>query len=125
ARGVGQGRREISLDLPAGSPPPIPPNFYGRALADQSPAVRRIIEDELLTDSGFRENIAEESLSKRFAEAGAEPDTLAVLVNRRLLRIEERLDIRRVQLTHDVLCGVVKAIRDRRHQRAARQAPAR
>jgi hypothetical protein len=26
-----------------------------------------------------------------------------------LLRVEERLDIRRVELTHDVLCGVVRA----------------
>ena len=119
---IAQGRKEISLDLLAGSHTTILTNFYERALADQSPAVRRIIEDELLTDSGFRENIAEESLSKRFAEAGAEPDTLAVLVNRRLLRIEERLDIRRVELTHDVLCGVVKASRDRRQEREAREA---
>ncbi|HKF97153.1 MAG TPA: hypothetical protein VKB20_02770, partial [Steroidobacteraceae bacterium] len=119
---VAQGRKEISLDLLAGSHTTILTNFYERALADQSPAVRRIIEDELLTDSGFRENIAEESLSKRFAEAGAEPDTLAVLVNRRLLRIEERLDIRRVELTHDVLCGVVKASRDLRQEREAREA---
>ena len=37
-------------------------NFYERALADQPAAVRRIIEDELLTESGFRENVAEETL---------------------------------------------------------------
>jgi hypothetical protein len=45
-----------------------------------------------------------------------------VLVNRRLLRIEERLDVRRVELTHDVLCGVVKASRDLRQEREAREA---
>jgi tetratricopeptide (TPR) repeat protein len=39
-----------------------------------------------------------------------------------LLRIEERLDVRRVELTHDVLCGVVKASRDRRQEREAREA---
>jgi len=43
-------------------------------------------------------------------------------VNRRLLRIEERLDVRRVELTHDVLCGVVKASRDIRQEREARDA---
>jgi hypothetical protein len=117
-----QGRKEISLDLLAGSHTSILTNFYERALADQPVAVRRIIEDVLLTESGFRENVAEESLVRHFAEAGADSNSLAVLVNRRLLRIEERLDIRRVELTHDVLCGVVKASRDRRQEREAREA---
>ncbi len=119
---IAQGRREISLDLLAGSHASILTNFYERALADQPAAVRRIIEDDLLTASGFRENVAEESLLKRLAAADAAPNTLALLVNRRLLRIEERLDIRRVELTHDVLCGVVKASRDRRQEREAREA---
>jgi tetratricopeptide (TPR) repeat protein len=117
-----QGRAEISLDLLAGSHATILSNFYERALADQPAAVRRIIEDELLTDSGFRENIAEERLQRSFDAAGAAPDTLSVLVNRRLLRIEERLDVRRVELTHDVLCGVVKGSRDVRLEREAREA---
>jgi tetratricopeptide (TPR) repeat protein len=119
---IAQGRDEISLDLLAGSHASILSNFYERALADQLPAVRRIIEDELLTASGFRENIAEERLVRSLTAAGAAADTLAVLVNRRLLRIEERLDVRRVELTHDVLCGVVKASRDERHERDAREA---
>ncbi len=119
---IAQGRSEISLDLLAGSHATILTNFYERALADQPAAVRHIIEDDLLTDSGFRENVAEERVLARFAEAGAAAGTLALLVNRRLLRIEERLDIRRVELTHDVLCGVVKSSRDQRHEREAREA---
>lgn len=119
---IAQGRSEISLDLLAGSHATILSNFYERALADQPAAIRRIIEDELLTDSGFRENVAEERLKRSFANAGATPDTLATLVNRRLLRIEERLDVRRVELTHDVLCSVVKSSRDIRHEREAREA---
>ncbi|MEJ0086003.1 MAG: hypothetical protein WDO72_09990 [Pseudomonadota bacterium] len=117
-----QGRSEISLDLLAGSHASILSNFYERALADQPAAVRRIIEDELLTDSGFRENVAEERLQRSFDAVGAAPGTLAILVNRRLLRIEERLDVRRVELTHDVLCGVVKSSRDVRLEREAREA---
>ncbi|HEY6482033.1 MAG TPA: hypothetical protein VIY54_00745, partial [Steroidobacteraceae bacterium] len=119
---LAQGREEISLDLLAGSHASILSNFYERCLVDQPPAVRRVIEDELLTESGFRENVAEEKLLKSFSAAGAAPDALAVLVNRRLLRIEERLDVRRVELTHDVLCGVVKNSRDLRHEREARDA---
>jgi hypothetical protein len=119
---LAQGRDEISLDLLAGSHASILSNFYERSLADQKPAVRQVIEDELLTTSGFRENVAEERLLSRFKAVGAAPDTLAVLVNRRLLRIEERLDVRRVELTHDVLCGVVKSSRDLRREREAREA---
>ncbi len=117
---IAQGRSEISADLLAGSHGTILAEFYERALADQPLAVRHFIEDELLTESGFRESIAEESVRKAFAEAGARPDALATLVDRRLLRIEERLDVRRVELTHDVLCSVVRASRDLRHEREAR-----
>jgi tetratricopeptide (TPR) repeat protein len=117
---IAQGRNEISADLLAGSRDTILSEFYERALADQPPGVRKFVEDEMLTDSGFRESLAEERVAKAFAAAGATPDALATLVNRRLLRIEERLDLRRVELTHDVLCSVVKASRDSRHEREAR-----
>ena len=117
---IAQHRTEISADLLAGSRDTILGEFYERALADQPPGVRQVIEDNLLTESGFRESLAEERLQKAFAAAGAPADTLARLVNRRLLRIEERLDVRRVELTHDVLCSVVRASRDLRLEREAR-----
>ncbi|HJP97703.1 MAG TPA: hypothetical protein VJ862_03980, partial [Rhodanobacteraceae bacterium] len=117
-----QGRKEISADLLAGSRDTILSEFYERALADQPVGVRRVVEDELLTESGYRESLAEERVLKALADAGAAPDALANLVNRRLLRIEERLDMRRVELTHDVLCSVVLASRNQRHAREAREA---
>ena len=117
---LAQGRAEISADLLAGSRETILSEFYERALADQPSGVRAFIEDELLTDSGYRESIAEERVKKGFAAAGATPEALAALVDRRLLRVEERLDVRRVELTHDVLCGVVAASRQARHEREAR-----
>ena len=116
---VAQGASEISAGLLAGSRDTILTEFYERALADQPAEVRRFIEDELLTESGFRESIAEERVRRAFDAAGA-PQALATLVDRRLLRIEERLDLRRVELTHDVLCGVVGASRNLRHEREAR-----
>jgi hypothetical protein len=119
---LAQGRKEISADLLAGSRDTILTEFYERALADQPAGVRRVIEDELLTESGYRESLAEERVVKALAAAGAEPDSLAKLVDRRLLRIEDRLDMRRVELTHDVLCNVVRASRDLRHEREARDA---
>lgn len=118
---IAQGRAEISADLLAGSNGTILAEFHERALADQPAAVRKVIEDQPLTESGYRESLAEERLRKAFAAAGAAPDALATLVNRRLLRIEERLDVRRVELTHDVLCGVVKASRELRLEREAKE----
>jgi hypothetical protein len=84
--------------------------------------VRAFIEDELLTDSGYRESIAEERVKKGFVAAGAPAEAVATLIDRRLLRVEERLDVRRVELTHDVLCGVVRASRDVRQAREAKTA---
>ena len=117
---LAQGREEISADLLAGSRDTILSEFYERALADQPPGVRRVVEDELLTESGYRESLAEERVLKALAAAGAPAEALATLVDRRLLRIEERLDVRRVELTHDVLCSVVKQSRNLRHEREAR-----
>jgi hypothetical protein len=116
------GKPEISTDLLAGTRDTILAEFYERALAGQPAGVRRYLEDSLLTDAGFRENVAEERVRKAFAEIGAPPDCLEILIGRRLLRIEERLDVRRVELTHDVLCSVVKGSRDTRREREAKNA---
>ncbi|MGH8278608.1 MAG: WD40 repeat domain-containing protein, partial [Gammaproteobacteria bacterium] len=81
-----QKRKEMSTDLLAGSRDTILSEFYERALADQPAGVRRVVEDELLTESGFRESLAEERVRKALIAAGATPDALATMVNRRLLR---------------------------------------
>jgi hypothetical protein len=70
---IAAGKPEITQSLLAGSHASILSNFYERALVDQPPAVRRIVEDDLLTESGFRENVAEEKLLARFVAAGVPP----------------------------------------------------
>ncbi|HVT73880.1 MAG TPA: hypothetical protein VHD61_12145 [Lacunisphaera sp.] len=119
---LARGQAEISADLLAGSRDTILSEFYERTLADQPAGVRVFIEDELLTESGFRESVAEERVRKGFAAAGAAPDAVARLVDRRLLRVEDRLDLRRVEITHDVLCSVIGASRAIRHEREALEA---
>lgn len=114
-----RGHAEISADLLAGSRETILSEFYERTLADQPAGVRVFVEDEMLTDSGFRESVGEERVRKGFAAAGAPEGALAQLVDRRLLRAEDRLDQRRVEITHDVLCGVILASRKVRHERDA------
>jgi hypothetical protein len=121
---LARGASEISADLLAGSRDTILSEFYERAVSDQPAGVRHFIEDHLLTDSGFRESVAEERVRRAFTDARA-PSALGVLVDRRLLRIEERLDVRRIELTHDVLCPVVATSRETRHAREAQEAAAR
>jgi tetratricopeptide (TPR) repeat protein len=116
---LARGQPEISADLLAGSRETILSEFYERSLAGEPEGVRLVVEDEMLTDSGFRESVAEERVRKGFAAAGAAPETLARLVDRRLLRVEDRLDQRRVEITHDVLCSVIAASRAVRREREA------
>lgn len=119
---LAKGEAEISANLLAGSRDTILSEFYERALADQPAEVKIFIEDEMLTDSGFRESVAEERVRKGFEMAGAAADALSLLVNRRLLRVEDRLDLRRVEITHDVLCSVIGASRGVRREREALEA---
>jgi tetratricopeptide (TPR) repeat protein len=108
---------QITPDLFAGSKEDILQDFCERCLADQPLAVRAFIEDELLTDSGFRENMALERARKVLSERGVPASALDTLVQRRLLHVEERLQVQRVELTHDVLTPVVRKSRDERQQR--------
>ena len=114
-----RGHDAITADLLEGSRESILAEYYERTLVDVPAKVREFIEDELLTSSGFRESVGEERVLKALADSGAAPGTLAKLVNDRLLRIEERLDVRRVEITHDVLCSIVKTSREKRLERLA------
>ena len=112
---IADGAERISPEQLAGSHQAILSEFYERSLADQPAAVREFIEDQLLTDSGHRESVAEERVLQVFGGV----EVLNELVARRLLRIEERLQQRRVELTHDVLCAVVQGSREGRRERQA------
>jgi conflict system STAND superfamily ATPase len=115
-RRLSQGLPQITAALLAGSSERILQDFYERCVGDQPPAVRAFIEEELLTDSGARENMALERARKDLRERGAPPSAVNELVKRRLLHLEERLGVQRVELTHDILTDVVKKSRDKRQQ---------
>ncbi|MBI5768642.1 MAG: WD40 repeat domain-containing protein [Verrucomicrobia bacterium] len=76
--------------------------------------MRTFVEDHLLTKSGFRDNL---SLESALDFPGVTRPLIDTLVNRRLLRIEDRLGVERVELTHDVLAEVIRASRDTHHQK--------
>jgi WD40 repeat protein len=111
------GAARISMALLRANQTSILETYYERCMSDRAPPVRAFVEDELVTVSGYRDSAA---LDDATASGMPQPD-VDVLVRRRLLRIEERGGVRRVELAHDVLTPVVSASRDRRQQREALQ----
>ena len=101
---VSGNRREILTD------------FYERSVADLPEAMRTFVEDRLLTKSGFRDNLA---LETALEFPGVTRPLIDTLVSRRLVRLEDRLGVQRVELTHDVLAEVIRTSRDERQSRLA------
>ena len=88
-------------------------------MEDLDPRVRVFVEDELITDRGYRDS---HDLEDALALPGVTTEALDTLIRRRLLRVDERQNLRRIELTHDVLARVVKESRDRRLMREAEDA---
>ena len=93
--------------------------FYERGMAGLDPRVRAFVEDELITGRGYRDSHA---LDDALALPGVTSEALDALIRRRLLRMDERQSVRRLELTHDVLTRVVKESRDSRRAREAEEA---
>jgi tetratricopeptide (TPR) repeat protein len=108
------GQEKITADLVSGNRREILTDFYERSVADLPAAAREFVEDRLLTKSGFRDNLALETVLET---PGVTRKLIDTLVSRRLLRIEDRFGVQRVELTHDVLADVIRSSRDSRHER--------
>ncbi|MET0398176.1 MAG: hypothetical protein ABW277_15350 [Longimicrobiaceae bacterium] len=105
------GRASITGDLVEGNREQILAEFYARSVADLDPGVRLLVEEDLLTVGGHRNSAALENALARPGVTAAAVDTL---IERRLVRREERDRRSRIELTHDVLTGVVAQSRDQR-----------
>jgi WD40 repeat protein len=116
------GQAQITADLVSGNRREILTDFYERSVNDLPDGMRAFVEDHLLTKSGFRDNLA---LETALEFPGVTRPLIDTLVARRLLRIEDRLGVQRVELTHDVLAEVIRASRDARNQRVELAAAAR
>jgi WD40 repeat protein len=107
----------ITADLVRGNRDEILSDLYERSVGDLGPDVRSFIEERLLTRSGFRDSVA---LENAVESPGVTREALDKLTDRRLLRIEDRAGMQRLELTHDVLTGVIRKSRDSRREREAR-----
>ncbi len=79
--------------------------------------VRRFIEEELITGSGFRKRC---DLEDALRQQGVTKDDLIRLEQHRILRFEPSEGITWIELTHDLLTEVVSASRRQRHEREVR-----
>lgn len=109
----------ITPTLLEGADREILTGFYERAMAGLDSRVRSFVEDELITVHGHRDSrVLEDALTR----SGITPEAINILIRRRLLRMDERQSLRRLELTHDVLTSVVKDSRDTRRTREAEEA---
>lgn len=114
---IAQGLSQISADLlEGGAQQEIIREFYEESLGDLDPRMGEFIEDQLLTEAGYRDSCALEDALRLPGVTRADIDTL---ITRRLVRLDERAGVLRVELTHDVLTRVAKDSRDRRKEREA------
>lgn len=117
-RGVNEHRkrdRKAVFDeaLLEGAKETIVTDFYRDSLSGQPEMVRRFIEEELVTEHGFRNSY---SVDDALAHGQITAQVLDLLVDRRLLRREHHLGADRVELTHDLLTKAVVEERDRRRR---------
>jgi formylglycine-generating enzyme required for sulfatase activity len=109
-------RREAQITERAleGSQNQILSDFYERSIADLSEAVCTFVEEKLLTRRGFRNLVV---YDEALGFPGVTEEDIEELVRRRLAHIEERGRRRLLELSHDLLTGVVTASRDERRRR--------
>ena len=117
---IARGQTEITADLIQGeNTQQIIAQFYNQGFAGLDLRVRYFVEDRLLTAAGYRDSCA---LENALAEPGVSEEAIQTLVDRRILRREERGGLVRLELIHDVLAIVAKASRDARREAAALEA---
>ena len=114
----------IQSSLLEGNSDRILREFYQSCLQDMPRIVQVLVEERLLSPDGLRESVTRGTVIQELRSSGADkPEALIdELVKRRLIHEEERRNVVRLELTHDVLCDVVSQSRDKRKQEEAKRA---
>lgn len=117
------GATEITEDQVERQGADILQNFYGRSFDGLHPAVRRFVEDRMVTVGGHRNPVAREDAIADLHTAGVADPAAAVnqLIQGRLLSSEERGGLQRLEITHDVLAPLAVRSRDERKVREAKE----
>lgn len=88
--------------------------YYSRNMQLLPPKTQIYLESQLLTRSGFRNSVALEDLIGN----NITQEQLELLEENRIIRIEEVNHVSRVEFTHDVLCQIAKAHREKRREKS-------
>jgi WD40 repeat protein len=111
----------IDLEIFEAKKETIISDYYRKSIADLPDKVGRFIEQQLITQQGFRNSFP---VDDAIQTGLVTEDQIRLLVNRRILRLEERYGTRRVELTHDLLTHSVRenrALRDAEDAERRRQ----
>jgi hypothetical protein len=114
---IARGLSQITANLVEQSSEQILENYYAGCFAGQSPGARVFVEEELLTPDGYRDDMEFKRAKEELGKRGASATSLDELIECRLLHRTRRGEILRVELTHDVLTGIVRDSRDQRRLR--------
>lgn len=124
-RGLNEKRKErrkttIDAELLAGTGRSIIADFYEQAVGGLPGRVQRFVENELITERGYRKTCdADDALQKH----GVSDAEIRNLVDKRLIRVEPRRGTQLIELTHDLLTTVVREHREQQRfkERASRR----
>jgi hypothetical protein len=113
--------RTEAMELPRTPAEEVLENFYIASFAEHSPAVRRFVEDELVSAAGFRETVTLDTALNDLRAAGVSQPRAALdrLVDQRVLTIEDHGGVARLEFTHDTLAALALRSRETRKEQDA------
>ena len=122
------GVPEITAGMVTGQAQDILQRFYEESYATfpskHREAIRALIEDPpMITEGGYRNSLVREDAEAHLARLGV-PDPRAVfdtLIRRRVITVEEKDRVQRLEITHDVLVPLLVRSRKERENIVARQ----
>lgn len=87
-------------------------HFYTKCMSLVPSSLVTYLEKHLLTSNGFRNSVALEDIEIPKFTKDSVHNSLLLLSDKRIIRIEDTNGVERVEFTHDVLCKVAKQHRD-------------
>ena len=117
---LARNSQKITLEQVRASTESILNQFFQRTISQSPENLRDYLENKLVTEQGYR---SRSPLTEALALDGIQEEQVQLLVDQRLIRIEEDNGILWIELTHDILTGVIQQSRQTR--KAQREAEAR
>lgn len=118
----------ISADMVSGQSDDILQRFYEESFApfpvEHREVIRALIEDPpMITEGGFRNALVRDDAEAALTRAGVPdaPGVFDALIQRRLITVEEKDRVQRLEVTHDVLVPMLVRSRKERRDRVAKE----